>query len=74
MSRDPAELDVRRDGLALIEACHRDDLEAARVLLDNCNPRLVAMFLARVACDVVESMTDDADAALGWLRAQHAAD
>jgi hypothetical protein len=71
-ARDPAELDVRRDGLALVQAAHADDWEGAQAILNNCRAAAVAAFLARVAADVIEAMTDDADAALAWLREQHA--
>jgi hypothetical protein len=66
--RPPDDLDVIFDGLALIEACHRDDLEGARVLLEHANSRLVAMFLARVGCDLIESLLDDDPAMFARLR------
>jgi hypothetical protein len=69
----PDDLDVVRDGLALVEACHRDDLEGARVLLDNARVRPVCAFLARVLCDLVEDWAEDPDGALAQLREHHAA-
>jgi hypothetical protein len=68
----PDDLDVRLDGLALIEAAHRDDFEGAGVLLDNCDARSVAVFLARVASDLVEGLCESPAEALAYLRARHA--
>ena len=65
--------DVVRDGLALIQCAHADDWEGGYCILASCRPAQVAAFLARVACDVIEDMTVDADAAIGWLREHHTA-
>lgn len=70
--RPPDELDVIRDALGLIEAAHRDDLEGAEVLLGNANCRLVAGFLARVACDLIEDVTESPAETLALLRERHA--
>jgi hypothetical protein len=70
--RRPDEMDVVRDALALVEACHRDDLEGARILLDNARVRPVCAFLARVLCDLVEQWAEDPDGAFTWLREHHA--
>jgi hypothetical protein len=67
----PDDLDPVRDGLALVECCHRDDLEGARAILDNARVVPVCAFLARVCSDLIESMTDDPVAALAWLREHH---
>jgi hypothetical protein len=69
----PDELDVVRDSLALVEACHRGDLEAARVLLDNARLRPVAAFLARIVTDLVEDWADDPAGAFAALREHHTA-
>lgn len=68
---DDATADAVRDGLALIEAAHRGDLTAARVVLDNGRPRLICAFLARVAADLVESLTEDPAEMFAWLREHH---
>jgi hypothetical protein len=70
----PDEKDVIRDGFALVTAAHYDDLEGARVIADNCNTRLVAVFLARLSADLLEDLTADAGEALVLLREQHAGD
>lgn len=70
--RPPDELDVIRDALALVEAAHREDVEACRVLMDNCNARLVATFLSRVCADLLEDWTEDPAEAFAWLREHHA--
>jgi hypothetical protein len=67
----PEDLDVVRDSLALIEACHRGDLEGARVLLDNARVRPVCAFLARIVTDLLESWCEDPDSALAELREHH---
>lgn len=64
--------DAMRDALGMIEAAHRGDLEGGRVLLDNANLRLTAAALARIGADLIEDMTDDPAAAIGWLREHHA--
>jgi hypothetical protein len=69
--RPPDDLDPVRDGLALVTACHYDDLEGARAVLDNCRLAAVAAFLARLSSDLIESMTDDPAEALEWLREHH---
>ena len=68
----PDDLDVVHDALALVEACHRDDLEGCRVILDNARTRVVAMFLARVCCDLLEGWCEDPAGALAELREHHA--
>jgi hypothetical protein len=60
---------VIRDALALIEAAHNEDMEGARVILGNGNNRLMCTFLARVAADLIEDLTEDA---AGWQREHHA--
>jgi hypothetical protein len=72
MTRDPDDLDVIRDALALVEAAHHEDLEGAQAILGNGNTRLIATFLSRVCADLIEDFTDDAPATLGWLREHHA--
>lgn len=68
--------DAVRDGLALIEALHRHDLEAVRCLLDNADLRVVAVFLARVADDLVGDLAEwwntPAGDLLSRLRTYHA--
>lgn len=73
MSGRDRDQDVVLDALALVQAAHADDWEGGYVILANCRHAQVAAFLARLAADVVESMTDDADAAIAWLRENHAA-
>jgi hypothetical protein len=68
---DPYELDAILDGLALIEAVHRGDLDGGRCVLDNGNPRLIAAFLARVAADLVEDLAEDPAELFAWLREHH---
>ena len=68
----PDDLDVVHDALALVEACHRGDLEAARILLDNARLRPVAAFLARIVTDLVEDWADDPAGAFAALREHHA--
>jgi hypothetical protein len=70
--RPPDELDVVRDSRALVEACHRDDLEGCRVILDNARLRPVCAFLARVCCDLVEDWAESPDEAFAMLREHHA--
>lgn len=68
--------DAVRDGLALIEALHRHDLEAVRCLLDNADLRVVAVFLARVADDLIDDLAEwwntPVGDLLGRLREHHA--
>jgi hypothetical protein len=68
----PDEKDVVRDALALVTAAHYGDLEGGRVIADNCNTRLVAVFLARLGADLLEDLTADAREALAELREHHA--
>jgi hypothetical protein len=70
----PGHDDVVMDGLALIEAVHARDLEGGRVLLDHGNTRLLAAFLARLACDLIEGwLLDDDPAAFTALREHYTA-
>jgi hypothetical protein len=41
-------------------------------VLRNCDAQMVAAFLARVCCDLLEDLTEDPAGALGWLREHHA--
>jgi hypothetical protein len=58
---DDIRQDVTRDTLALIEAVHRQDLGGVNVLLDHGNPRLMALFAARIATDLIEDWIDPDD-------------
>ena len=55
-----AERDALADALALIDADHRQDLGDMQVLLDNCDPVRTAVWLARIAGDLLEDLS-------GWL-------
>jgi hypothetical protein len=61
--------DSAADGLALVEARHRNDREAVEIILDNCDARQTAKFLSWVVADMVESMAIDPGELLTWLRA-----
>lgn len=71
-----ADQDAAADGLALIEALHRRDLEAMAVLLDNGDNRLMAVFLARVADDLIGDLSEwcrlEPPAMFARLREHHA--
>lgn len=65
--------DVHRDTLGLIEAVHRGDVEGAQVILDHADTRLVAVFAARVCCDVIEDwLIEDVPDLFGRLRQHYA--
>jgi hypothetical protein len=61
-----------RDGLGLVECCHRDDWHLASTLLRHADAQLTAIFLARLVADLLESWTDDPAEAFAWLREHHA--
>ena len=46
--------DATRDGLALIECVHRMDRAGVMAIMHHGDPELIAVFLARVAADLVE--------------------
>lgn len=73
MALNADDLDVVRDALGLVEACHRGDLEGARCLLDNGNARLIATFLSRLCCDLIEDVIGAPEETLIWLRDRHGA-
>lgn len=50
--------DAARDGLALIDCAHRSDWEGAQAIFANCDTRMVAGFLARLAVDLIEELAD----------------
>lgn len=60
--------DGARDGLALLECAHRGDWEGARAIFHNCDHQMVAGFLARVAADLLEQLTESPEHALAALR------
>lgn len=49
----PGDADVVRDALAMVEAVHRGDWEAASVITRNADLRLVCVQLARICSDLV---------------------
>jgi hypothetical protein len=59
------------DGLGLVECCHRDDWRGASTIIKHADAQLTAMFLARLACDLIEDMTDSPAEALARLRERH---
>lgn len=63
--------DAERDGFALLECRCRGDWEAASVVLRHCDPQMTAAFLARLVCDLLEDLTDDAATAVQLLREHH---
>jgi hypothetical protein len=50
--------DAVRDGLALIEAVHRGDLEGTRVLLSHGSPRVIAVALATIADGLIGDLAE----------------
>lgn len=61
--------DVRRDTLGLLEAVHRQDLEGTETILANADVRLVAVFAARICCDLIEDwLIEDVPDLFGRLR------
>ena len=59
--------DTALDGLALIEAQIRGDLEAAVAILDSADTQAVASWLARTCALLLESVSPDPLAALALL-------
>ncbi len=71
----PDERDIAADSLALMEASHRDDREAMAFILDECDRRNVAWFLAVLADSLLADLAewnrrDDADL-MADLRSQY---
>jgi hypothetical protein len=70
------ERDALADALALVDATHRRDDLAAGVLLAHGDPRRIAGYLAQIAADLLEDLSEwigaDMDSMLvrqreGWL-------
>lgn len=71
--RREAAYDRAIDGVALVQALRRDDLEAADALLIQHDPVALIGALAGVAHDVAAMLTPDPQAALDRLRQHYVA-